>query len=89
MMSMSFMASVVLRSFGPLANILVVDSKFTKPGPVGNTITCRGKVRDIHVLNNGNDYAIINVEATDQEGDIVGISEVHVQLPRRPGAGAV
>ncbi len=89
MMSMSFMASVVLRSFGPLANILVVDSKFTKPGPVGNTITCRGKVRDIHVLDNGNDYAIINVEAIDQDGDTVGISEVHVRLPRRPGAGAV
>jgi acyl dehydratase len=89
MMSMSFMASVVLRSFGPLADIITVDSKFTKPGPVGNSITCKGKVRDIHVLNNGNDFAIINIEATDQDGDIVGISEVHVRLPRLPGADAV
>lgn len=89
MMSMSFMASVVLRSFGPLADIITVDSKFTKPGPVGNTITCKGRVRDIHVLDNGNDFAIINVEATDQDGDTVGISEVHIRLPRRPGSGAV
>ncbi|ABP78327.1 fatty acid synthase beta subunit [Stutzerimonas stutzeri A1501] len=89
MMNMSFMASAVLRTFGPLADVFLVDSKFTKPGPVGNTITCRGKVRDVHVLNNGNDFAIINVEATDQDGDLVGISEVHVRLPRKPGANAV
>ncbi len=89
MMSMSFMASVILRSFGPLADVITVKSKFTKPGPVGNTITCRGRVRDIHVLDNGNDFVIVNVEAVDQDGDTVGISEVHVRLPRRAGAGAV
>lgn len=85
MMSMSFMTSVVLRAFGPLAEIIAIDSKFTKIGPVGASITCAGKVRDIHVLGNGNDYAIVTVEATDQDGDTVGISEIQVRLPRRPG----
>lgn len=85
MMSMSFMASVVLRSLGPLAEVTMVDSKFTKPGPIGNTITCKGKVRDLHVHGNGNDFAVIDIRATDQDGDTVGLSEVHVRLPRRPG----
>ncbi|MFM1659768.1 MaoC family dehydratase [Pseudomonas aeruginosa] len=85
MMSMSYMASVVLRTFSPLAEIVTVDSKFTKIGPVGAVITCKGQVRDIHVFGNGKDYAIVNVEATDQDGDVVGVSEVHVRLPRRPG----
>lgn len=83
MMSMSYMTSVVLRAFSPLAEITTIDSKFTKIGPVGSVITCKGKVRDIHVLGNGKDYAIINVEAKDQDGDLVGISEIHVRLPRR------
>lgn len=84
MMSMSYMTSVVLRTYGPMAEIVSIDSKFTKIGPIGAKITCKGQVRDIHVLGNGKDYALINVEATDQDGDIVGISEIQVRLPRRP-----
>ncbi|MFT7773624.1 MaoC family dehydratase [Roseateles sp.] len=81
MMSMSYMTSVVLRTFGPLVEITSIDSKFTKIGPVGQTITCKGKVRDIHVLGNGKDYATIAVEATDADGDVVGVSEIQVRLP--------
>jgi acyl dehydratase len=84
MMSMSLMASVVLRSFGPLADIAAVHSTFTKPGPVGKTITCTGVVRDTHVYGNGDDFAVIKVTATDDDGDVVGVSNVHVRLPRRP-----
>lgn len=83
MMSMSYMTSVVLCTFGPLAEVLSIDSKFTKIGPVGQTITCRGKVRDLHVMGNGKDYATISVEATDTEGDVVGVSEIQVRLPRK------
>lgn len=84
MMSMSYMASVVLRSFGPLAEIVSIDSKFTKIGPCGARITCSGEVRDLHVLGNGKDFASIAVEARDHEGELVGLSEIHVRLPRRP-----
>ena len=84
MMSMSFMASVVLRTFGPLAEIMMVDSKFTKHGPVGCTITCTGNIQDVHLLGNGNDYAVVKIRAQDQVEDTVGITEVHVRLPRRP-----
>lgn len=85
MMSMSYMTSVVLRTFGPLVDVVSIDSKFTKIGPIGEIITCKGKVRDLHVLGNGKDYATITVEATDRSGDVVGISEIQVHLPRREG----
>jgi len=86
MMSMSFMTSVVLRGISPLVEVLSVVSKFTKPGPIGTVITCTGTVRDLHVPRNGTDHAVIQVKAVDQEGDTVGISDVSIRLPRRPGA---
>jgi acyl dehydratase len=43
MMSMSFAASLVLRAFGALAPITLVESKFTKPVPIGSTVTVRGE----------------------------------------------
>lgn len=84
MMSMSYMTSVIVGTFGPLAEIVSVNSTFTKPGPVGAVITCRGVVRDIHVHGNGTDHAVINVTATDAGGDTVGVTDVAVRLPRRP-----
>lgn len=85
MMSMSYMTSVVLRTFGPLVDVVSIESKFTKIGPIGEVITCKGKVRDLHVFGNGKDYATITIEATDSGGDVVGISEIQVRLPRREG----
>jgi phosphate acetyltransferase len=84
MMSMSYMTSVVLRSFGALAEITSVRSTFTNPAPCGSTITCQGVVRDVHVPGNGDDHAVITVTSTDQDGDTVGVSEIAVRLPRRP-----
>ncbi|MGH3562347.1 MAG: MaoC family dehydratase, partial [Mycobacterium sp.] len=83
MMSMSFAASLVLRAFGALTPITLVDSKFTKPVPVGSTVTVRGEVRETHPMGNGEDFAVIRVIAVDQDGDAVSITEVHVRLPRR------
>ena len=86
MMSMSFMTSLVYRAFGALADITTVDSKFTKPVPVGSIVTIRGTIRDVHPLRNGEDFAVVSVDAIDQDGDTIGVSEIHVRLPRRPGA---
>ncbi|HEU0192014.1 MAG TPA: MaoC family dehydratase [Mycobacterium sp.] len=83
MMTMSFAGSLVLRAFGALAPVTVVDSKFTKPVPVGSTVTVRGEVRDIHPIGDGEDFAVIRVTAVDQDGDTVGVSDVRVRLPRR------
>lgn len=84
MMSMSLMTSVVLRTFGPLAEVTSVLATFTKPGPIGTIVTCTGVVRDLHVYGNGNDHAVVKVTAKDQFGDTVGVSDVSVHLPRRP-----
>lgn len=87
MMSMSFMTSIVYRAFGAMADISLIDSKFTRPVPVGSRITVGGMVRDVHFLGKGEDFVTINVEARDQDGRVIGVSEVRVRLPRRTGAG--
>jgi phosphate acetyltransferase len=83
MMSMSYAASLVLRAFGASARVTVVDSMFTKPVPVGSTVTVRGQVRDTHPIGNGEDFAVIRSIATDQQGDTISVNEIHLQLPRR------
>ncbi|MGH3561811.1 MAG: MaoC family dehydratase, partial [Mycobacterium sp.] len=50
MMSMSFAVSAVLRAFGALAAVTLVDSTFTKPDPVWSTVTVRGEIRDTHPI---------------------------------------
>jgi phosphate acetyltransferase len=84
MMSMSYAASLVLRAFGASARITAVDSTFTKPVPVGSTVTVRGQVRDTHPIGNGEDFAVIRATATDQHGDTISVNEIHLQLARRP-----
>lgn len=84
MMTMSFMASLVLRGLGPLAEIRSVDSKFTKPVPVGSVITCHGVVSDVHVLGNGNDYVTVTITTVDATGDTVAVGDVDVRIPPGP-----
>ncbi len=86
MMSMSFMASAIYRAWGALADISRVESKFTKPCPIGTKVAVRAMVRDVHPLGNGEDFVTLTVEAIDQGGDVIGVSEIDVRLPRRPGA---
>lgn len=86
MMTMSMMTSVVMRAFGPLAEVVDVHSTFTRPVPVGSTVTATGTVRDVHLLGTGEDHATVTVAAVDQDGATIGVSEVQVRLPRRPGA---
>ena len=86
MMSMSFMASVVYRAWGARAEIARIESKFTKPCPIGTLVNVRATLRDAHLLGNGEDYATLTVEAFDQGGDVIGVSEVDVRLARRGNA---
>ncbi|MCK6564222.1 MAG: MaoC family dehydratase [Dehalococcoidia bacterium] len=86
MMSMSFMASAIYRAWGALADIARVESKFTKPCPIGTTVTVRAMVRDTHPLGSGNGYVTLTVDAIDQANEVIGVSEIDVRLPRLPGA---
>jgi len=80
MMTMSFMVSAVLRDLGPATELISVESKFTKPVPVGSTIEVSATVRDVHLIGDGFDYAVVAVEARDQDGVVVGVSEVSVSV---------
>ena len=81
MASMSLMTSVVIRSWGALAAIRSVDSKFTKPTPVGQTLTASGVVAETHHIGPGRNYVVVDVKALDGDGDTVGVSRVEVALP--------
>lgn len=81
MATVSLMASVVTRSWGPMTAITRIKSKFVKPVWVEQTLTLRGAVRDLHYLNPGRKYAVVFVEAVDDENDVVGICEFDVRLP--------
>jgi len=80
MMTMSFMVSAVLRDLGPATELISVESKFTKPVPVGSTIEVSATVRDVHLIGDGFDNAVVAVEARDQDGVVVGVSEVSVSV---------
>ena len=80
MATMSLMASVVTRAWGPTAQITRMKSKFTKPVWVGQTLSFTGVVQDLHYLNPGRNFVVINVKATDSEGDLVGFCDFDVRL---------
>lgn len=81
MASMSLMTSVVIRAWGALAAIRSIDSKFTKPTPVGQTLTVSGVVTETHIIAPGRNYVAVDIKVVDGDGDTVGISRVDVALP--------
>lgn len=85
MMTMSTMTSVVTRAWGVInrngGRVRYVDSKFTKPVKVGETITATAKVKRKHHHGPGKNWVLIAVEARDSQGDLVGLSDVGYQLP--------
>ncbi len=85
MMTMSTMASVVTRAWGVVSSngghVRWVESKFTKPVPVGETIVNRGKVKQKHFVGPGKNWVTVSVEACDSKGDVIGVTEVGYHLP--------
>ncbi|MGD0076952.1 MAG: MaoC family dehydratase [Candidatus Binataceae bacterium] len=81
MATMSLMASVVTRAWGPTTQITRMKSKFTKPVWVGQILSFKGVVKELHYLNPGHNFVVINVQATDSENDLVGFCDIDVRLP--------
>jgi phosphate acetyltransferase len=85
MMTMSSLASVVSRAWGPVsANggaIRFVKATFTKPVKVGETVVSRGFVKKKHYGGAGRNWVTIKVEARDTAGDLIGLAEVGYNLP--------
>lgn len=81
MATMSLMASVITRTWGPTTVITRMKSKFTKPVWVGQTLSLNGEVKELHYLNPGRNSVTINVQATDSDGEMVGFCDIDVRLP--------
>ena len=85
MMTMSSLASVVSRAWGPVSanggSIRFIKATFTKPVPVGETVTSRGFTKKKHYHGVGKNWVTVNVEAHDTAGDLVGLAEVGYNLP--------
>jgi acyl dehydratase len=85
MMTMSTLASVVTRAWGVVGkgggSIRYVDSKFTKPVKVGETVTATGRLKQKHFNGPGKNWVQIVVEGKDSTGDLIGVAEVGYNLP--------
>ncbi len=85
MMTMSSLASVVSRAWGPVSanggSIRFVDATFTKPVKVGETVISRGFVKRKHVHGTGKNWVEVKVEARDAAGDVIGVADVGYNLP--------
>lgn len=82
MFTMSQMASVIERSWGPGGAVIDrMESKFTKPVPVGQTVRYEGSVWELHPRGTGRNSVVVSVKATDADGATVGIGTFRVQIP--------
>lgn len=80
MATMSLMTALVTRAWGARIPIKRMQSKFTKPVWVGQTLTLSGTIKEVHYLNPGNSYVSVDVMAHDAESDLVGLCEIHVRV---------
>jgi acyl dehydratase len=72
MFTMSLMASVIHRAWHAQGAVIRrMDSKFTKPVPVGQTVRCEGSVTELHPAGTGR----------DADGDVVGVGDFRVAVP--------
>lgn len=82
MFTMSLMVSVVDRAWRHLgASVQTMQSKFTKPVPVGSVTRCTGVITELHPLGPGRNAVVVAVTARNGEGDTVGICTIRVAVP--------
>lgn len=82
MFTMSLMASVIHRAWHARGAVIQkMDTKFTKPVPVGQTIRCAGVVEELHPIGAGRNHVVVRVTARDDEGDVVGVGDFRVAIP--------
>ena len=82
MMTMSYMATVVSDwCYSVMGRVKKMESKFVKPVPASWTTTCTGIVTEKHVISPGSNYVVVELTATNQNGDTVAVAEAEVVLP--------
>ncbi len=90
MFTLSQMASVITRAWSESgAAITSMESKFTKPVPVGQTVRYEASVWELHPRHDGKSWVVVSAEAIDADDQVVAVAKFNVQTPsRHPSGGA-
>jgi acyl dehydratase len=82
MFTMSLMASVAVRGWGAgTARVRSIEAKFTKPVPVGTLLRCTGRVKELHPIGPGRNFAVVELQALDPADTVMGVGSAEVLLP--------
>jgi 3-hydroxybutyryl-CoA dehydratase len=82
MMTMSFQGSMIADWLYPLGGELrLMDSKFTKPVPPGDTVTSTGEVIEIHYTGKNQGYIVVAMTSVNQRGETVAAGRAEVVIP--------
>lgn len=79
MFTMSLMASAVLRHWDVIGRIRKMEAKLTKPLPVGQRVTARAEVTELHPRHSGG-LVLIGLTVTDASGDVAGVGNYTIEL---------
>jgi acyl dehydratase len=80
--TMSLMTKVITNWAYPVGGRLKrMEVKLIKPVPVGSTCTYGAVVTEKHPLGKGMDFIVLDLWATDQDGDKVAVGTAEVTLP--------
>jgi len=82
MFTMSLMSSVVVRAWGAAhARVRSIEVKFTKPVPVGTQLRCSGKVKELHPIAPGKNFAVVELSMRDPADNVMSVGSAQVMLP--------
>jgi phosphate acetyltransferase len=82
MFTMSLMSSVVVRAWGAAhAHVRSIEVKFTKPVPVGTLLRCTGKVKELHPIAPGKNFAVVELSMHDPADHVMAVGSAQVMLP--------
>jgi acyl dehydratase len=80
--TMSLMAKVITNWTCPVGGRLKrMEVKLIKPVPVGSTCTYGAVVTEKHPIGKGGNFVVLDLWATDQDGDKVAVGTADVTLP--------
>ena len=82
MMTIAFMMTVVSNwAYPAMLKIRKSDSKLIFPVLAGWTVTCTGVISEKHVISSGENYVVIDLEAKNQDGRLLGVCKTEVVFP--------
>jgi primosomal replication protein N len=58
-----------------------IVSKLTRPLEQGWEVRCTGVISEKHHISKGKNFVVIDVKAENQDGDLLGLSEIQVVFP--------